>query len=55
MKEECGAIVDAGSFRKVAIIEFEFVGDPVILEVRFNVFCRFNYFNAKVQTNIMHF
>ena len=33
MREECGAIVAPEDLRKVGTIDFEFVGDPVILEV----------------------
>jgi hypothetical protein len=33
MREECGAVVEPSDFKNVGTIDFEFIGDPVILEV----------------------
>lgn len=33
MREECGAVIEPRHLKKVANIDFEFEGDPVVLEV----------------------
>ncbi|XP_005109226.2 7,8-dihydro-8-oxoguanine triphosphatase isoform X2 [Aplysia californica] len=47
--EECG--VTAKSLNEVGLINFEFVGDPVILEV--HVFDTWDYMNSPVETEEM--
>ena len=42
MREECGSIVAPEDLRKVGTIDFEFVGDPVILEVHVFLTARFS-------------
>ncbi|XP_059353040.1 oxidized purine nucleoside triphosphate hydrolase-like [Daphnia carinata] len=51
LKEECGLVVSANDLEQVGIINFEFVGDPVILEV--HIFTSAKYEGQHFETEEM--